>query len=536
MIKNKIAKSLSVLFITVGFYACKKRDFDKVYIEPWKPSIAAPLINGSLSMKDIAENIDKNEINVIEGPDGLYTLIYRDTLESDYAETYIKVPDQLAKENYGLTLTENTRVNLGETVTNSESYAVTINTENGQELKYADLKGGILNFSVTSTLPHHISLDIGIPSFTKNGVPFATTLDLTYNGSSPVEANISEALEGYRLDLSGDGTQSNTFLWNADITVTSSGEVSVGNESVQIDLGLNNLQYSLLYGNLGSFTFPSYDGFVNIEVFDNAEQGEVVFNDPKLKLTLNNTFGVPAAFTINQLETETDYGMIVDFSSTGNLQIPGPNIIEFPTTVGQNALTDYSLDKTNSNIVDAFKPAPSRLNYSLTPGISSSGMDNHFVLDTSRIKAYTEAEIPLDGTIKIYSLVDTIRGIEFQDEENIRSALLKIKTINSLPLDVTLQAYWLDNENNILDTLFLDNTLIVSGQVNNNGEVTAATTYYQEIYYDRERYEKIIPATKLLVEGDLQSSNNGNTPVKFFSHNEITLQISTLVNTEFEIE
>lgn len=536
MINSKIAKAFSLVFIILGFQACKKRDLDKVYIEPWKPSIAAPLINGSLSMKDIAENIDKDEINVVEGPDGLYTLLYRDTLESDYAETYIKIPDQLAEENYGLTLTENTRVNAGQTVTSSESYQETITTENGQELKYADLKGGRLIFSVSSNLPHHVNIDISIPSFTKNGVPFTATLDLTYNGTSPMEADINELLDGYRLDLSGDGTQSNTFLWNADITITSSGEVSVGNESVQIDLELSNLQYSLLYGNLGSFTFPPYDGFVNIEIFDNAEQGEVIFNDPKLKLTLDNTFGVPAAFTINELETETDYGKFVNVSSTGNLQIPGPNIIEFPTTIGQNALTDYSLDKTNSNIVEAFEPAPSRLNYSLTPGISSAGMDNHFVLDTSRIKAYTEAEIPLDGTIKIYSLVDTIRGIEFQDEEEIRSALLKIKTINSLPLDVTLQAYWLDNENNVLDTLFLDNTLIVSGQINNNGEVTAATTYYQEIFYDRERYEKIIPATKLLVEGDLKSSNNGNTPVKFFSHNEITLQISTLVNTEFEID
>ncbi len=530
-----ITKLSCMLLIATGIFSCIRRDFDKVTLDPWEPSLAVPLIHSTLKIKDIATKVDIDNLNVIENTDGMYTLIYRDTLYSDPAERIILLPDQAYSRSYGLTLSENIAVNSGEPVTKEHSENESFDTENSEELTSIIFKEGRLNWSLASEFPHDMLIRFQIPKLTRNGIPYSG--EVVIDESSNRSASLSEDLTGYTMDLTGNnGTQINTFDWEVEITVTSTGNFSIGNEALQITAALTNLKYAQLYGKFGTIVLPSYSGIVGIDIFDNEGQGQVIFNDPKIRMNVENTFGVPMGFAVNELLTQNNSGQTVPVNSSGALLIPGPNLINYPASPGQRAETRYVLNNTNSNIVDAFAPAPNQLRYNIRPSILSDNRTN-FVEDKSQFTAYLEAEFPMDGIVKIYSLQDTIYDISLPDEDYIQSVLLKIKTENSMPVDLHLQGYWLDVNGDILDSLIIPNKNIVnSGIVNQNGEVIQASTEYVEVRYDRDRYNQIKNADRLLLDGNIITTDQGSRPVKFFSHNELKLQISILVNAKVEFE
>ena len=80
--------AISVLAVS----SCVKEEYDLntlVQTGTWKPEIAMPLVHSKLSVEDIlapAEN-DQDELGV--DPDGLMLLIYKDTLFSAWAQTFI---------------------------------------------------------------------------------------------------------------------------------------------------------------------------------------------------------------------------------------------------------------------------------------------------------------------------------------------------------------------------------------------------------------------------------------------------------------
>lgn len=530
-----ITKLSCMFLIFTGLFSCIKRDLDKVTLDPWEPSLAVPMIHATLTIKDIATKVDIDDLNVIENADGLYILLYRDTIYSDPAESIIKLPDQAYSRHYGLTLSENIAVNNGEPVTKEDSESETFDTENSEELTSILFKDGQLNWSLVSEFPHDMLIRFQIPKLTRNGIPYSG--EVTIDESSNRSISLSENLAGYTMDLTGNnGNLVNTFDWEIEITVTSTGNFSIGNEALQITATLTNLKYAQLYGQFGTIGFPSYSGSVLIDVFDNDGQGQVIFHDPKIRMNIENTFGIPSGFIVHELHTQNTSGSIVPINSTGNLKKPGPNFINYPTLPGQSAETSYIIDNTNSNIVDAFAPAPNQLRYSIQPSILSDSRTN-FVEDKSQVKAYLEAEFPMDGMVKYYSLQDTIYDISLPDEDYIQSVLLKIKTENSMPIDIHLQGYWLDVNGNILDTLIIpEKDIVSSGLVNQNGEVTQSSTEYVEVFYDRDHYNQIKGADRLMLEGTIVSTDQGNTPVKFFSHNKLNLQISILVNAKVEFE
>jgi hypothetical protein len=525
-----------ILFLSM-FSCIKKEKYEGIGVEPWQPDLAVPVINGTLELKDLAENIDKSQVNVIEDQDGLYILVYKDTLESEKAEDLIKIPDQQFSKVYGVpSLPEIAFPNKTTEKVFQESYQFTMS--NGEKLKYADLKGGNLVLTSNSGFNTNLNITVTFSSLISNttGQPLKTIFSVKkgVNTLPPI------SLAGYTLDLDGaDGTKINTLEYQVKVAF-STGSAGETAGVVDVDFSMENLKYKTLYGNLGTYNFPPTAGTVNIDIFENVEHGEIIFNDPRIILNFENSFGVPSSFRFTQFETVTDNNQVEKISNTNNNPGTlntngGPNVLNAPANIGQVAYTTYEVNATNSTIVKAFEHAPSMLNYSVIPSIISGTGINHFITDNSRIKVYATAEIPLDARIKVYTLTDTIKDIDLPDDDFIQQATIKIKTTNSLPVDAYVQGYWLDEKGKILDTLIVPaKDLLVSGQINQDGIVVAPTEQYIEITYNKARYDKIKNATMLKIEGNMETSKAGTVPVKFYSHNHIRIQVA--VNVKGKVE
>lgn len=498
-------------------------------LQDWEPSAAIPIINAHMTLEDVVENIDKSVINVYEGADQLYIFRYRDTIYSQTAESYINIPDESFSGSYGVDLPESVALASGTNIEKSFTETFTYDFIENMSVKYADLKSGLLQISLSSDFMHDVTLTFTINSLKNNGIPLTRTYNLSYTGVIPVSVSDNIDLTGYRLDLSGDNSTTNSFSLDAHVSITSSGNPASSANSISYSFDISNLGYRLLYGNVGEYVLPRFADEVTIEIFENALYGDVYFSDPRFKLELDNSLGVPVSFTVDELQAETDYGEVIPL--TGPI-IPGPNTINYPSFAerGSFALTQYHLTKDNGyNVVDAFNPAPSKIQYGVTAAVGTPSGTDFFVLDTSRIKVYAEAEIPMHGRIGIFSMADTAKNLDLPDREFVESATFKLRIENYVPVEVWVQGYWLDSTGTVLDSLVIPaEKVIASGPIDANGEVISPMVKYTEIHYDAERYSKIADATSLLIRGDLRTSDNGSTEVKFFSYNYMKVQLSVL--------
>lgn len=530
-IKNLV---FCALFLT-GLSAClKKEEFTHIKVDSWEPSVALPLVNSTLTLKDI---VDGKKVNIQEGPDGLYTFVYQDTAESPSAEELIQIPNQ--SETFGITFPDFTLLNPfpeGETESINNSGQFNFALLHNAQLKYIDLKSGMLLLDFESSFKHNAKVTLTIHSLVKNGQPLQLTLDLNYQGTSPVRASRQINLTGYRVDLSDAGTTTNHFEYSTELQLTSKGGLApLPGESVDIDLNMEALKFSLLYGDPGVFPMGGADGNVNIDVFDRTVIGDLHFEEPKVTVTFDNSFGVPASIQVNKLETVTTDGEVTPVSSTAFVDsIP----LNYPsaTEIGMSKTTVLSMDKNNSNIQSILKSAPHKLNYAFGAKLGASGTEDRFIADNSRIKVYAEVEIPIYGTVRVYALMDTL-DIELPEREYVESAQLKLKVENQLPVDVKLQLYFLDMNSQVIDSLFTtSDNIIVSGVIDQSGKVVSPGTRLSIVELNKLKYDRIAPSTKVLVRGELATSKNATESVKIYSYYTLQLQLALKADAKVKFD
>lgn len=532
----KLSVQQFILIVTMllsGMAGCiKKEEFSNVKLPDWTPSEAAPLINSSLTLKDI---VASTKANISEDPSGLYSFIYRDTVDSPVAEDIIQLPDQSASTSVGVTSVEITPFPAGKTITKSSDNSFSFNVNYGAGFKYIELKGGTFAISLSSKFRHNVTLNVVFKSLTVNGVPLSRTYNLNYAGAVPVTLSDNIDLAGVTVDLSGDGTTTNQFDYSVTCAITSTGNPISTLDALSINLDLKSLRYSLLVGDMGSFPISPYDGQMDLNVFDRTLFGDLYFERPKLTLTFDNSFGVPVTFTVNKLQAVTTGNQVLPITSS---QLSSPVSLNYPAmnAIGQSETTIITLDKDNSNIRDALNPAPNEVDFSIQTTIGASGTTDRFITDKSRIRVYVEAELPLDGRVHVYALEDT-SDVNMPDSKYVEKASLKIKATNGFPIDMKLQVYFLDSLGQMLDSLIVPpNDIAVSGQLDAQGKVIAPTEKYTEISMDKQEYEKIAHAAKVILKGELVTSNNATTSVKIYSFYSLRIQLSLLADLKVKLQ
>jgi hypothetical protein len=105
-------------------------------------------------------------------------------------------------------------------------------------------------------------------------------------------------------------------------------------------------------------------------------------------------------------------------------------------------------------------------------------------------------------------------------------AEFKLFTKNELPLEVELQGYFLDENNQVLDSLFQMQQLVVQGApVNSEGISTSFATKSTLIPFSEERLARIKPARRLLVNTAFSTLNGGANSIKVLAHQNVHIQL-----------
>ena len=417
-------------------------------------------LSGLTIDKDIEAVINNVDVNASNGnvsinySDGLISKIKLKNLKIEEATAFF--PQQELSQN----LTE-TSFNLGDA-----------------QITEIGIKTGLVNIHFVSTIQDTGRIIYNIPSLSKNGIPFSTEkiIPTTINGESTI---YQFNFEDYVLDLKGKsgrigGDTVNTIYSELYTYIDSTGELVTLNKEDSFYYHTEFIftpKYALGY--LGTDTISIGPEIIESNIFNNVISGELDLDKTKLSIEIENYFGADAALIFNNLESiNSNTGE----SSTPILDQNGNNFIGHSYEINRAILNSISpepnISATNTSIVldsdDMLNILPDKINTSfdvyLNPNGPSSIQD--FLFTDYPIDASIQLKIPLNLIANNLQLLDTAE-IDIDENENIEIEKIFLTIENGFPINCNVNIIFLDNNQNVIDTLFKNQQIISGVSVDN---------------------------------------------------------------------
>ncbi len=533
---------LLIVIVAFLFSGCVKNyfDFDNMNTNVnWNPNVAAPVAKAHLRIRDILQDYDYNELFEEDSTHFLY-LVYRKRVVSTPASDIITLPVQTIGESFTKTDVDNGGFSPNHIIKSWVSYP--FNNSGTQLLDSIYLKNLDMTIHVKSTFQHTGVLVVTFPSITQNGVPFSATFNINTHTGTYDQTNNFGNFDGYTMDLTGlNGTDTNKIFVTYDLVLDDNGNPTVlPSQSCDIDISFNNMQYYALFGYLGQDTVSINRDTVHLDIFDHAFQGTAYFEDPHINIYVNNSYGLPLKFHFDNFTTYS-----VEPGSTpesypfplGDVDINYPLISE----LGQSKNTTITLDTSNfPQLRDMINNAPKYVFFKVDGIMNPDGYTGtNFALDTSHFYVDMEVNLPLWGYADYLVLEDTAEvGSDFSKNfhkgDIVNWVKFRLNVDNGMPAKVGVQVYFDDSLHNVLDSMFTSPQqmeIIPSAQVDANYKVIAPTHKTTDIYYDRDRINKLENVKYVRFRGYVRTTDFEHRQlVKFYSYYAIDIKLGMQVD------
>ena len=537
-----------ILFIALLFNSCNMEyiEFDKISKDTrLNTRYAGPLVHGRVNIGDILNRFDEDD-DVKIYDDGLLYLVYKSSTYSRRMDEIITLPNQ----NYTESFVESDPdmpdepYDTKETITRTRYFVMAFN--NDEKLDSIWLDNGLLEIDVDNYfINHDAQLTISSSNIRLgNGQTLNKNMRISPNN---YDENLSVPLDNSTLAFDHFDTSTAVSYIPVTFTLELSGNSSENpstDESVDIDIGLKNLDYNALFGNLGSQLMLDSNDNIEVQIFDDYPlDGKIEYADPRFFISTKNSIGATIDLDISNITTNT--GTDMEFSAGVNpFTLKGPAYNE----IGREKDTTFYINKDKCpNIVEAMSKKPKSVRYNARANINTSDSRDNFALDSSRLAIGVAVELPLNVWTDEIILQDTgdfeLKDILFNDTlgVTVRKALIRIENINGLPADIRSQVVLVDSNYNEVDSLFVGkkNMLITkAAKVDENGDVTEPTTNSVDIeIYDTARFNKWkdVEYTLSRIYCTTAGAEDDSKPtVKFHVDDEVIIKVG--VDAHFTIE
>ena len=430
-----------------------------------------PLISSGTSAKDSLSlaglSIDKNIEAIINNIDvnasnGNITVNYSDNLISKISLKNLQITEATAffpQQELSREITETT-FDLGDA-----------------QITEIGIKTGLVKISLVSTIPDTGRIIYNIPSLKKNGVPFSTEkiVPTTISGES---TDYIFDFQDYVLDLTGKdgrlgGDTVNTIYSELITYIDSTGELVTLNQQDSFYYYTEFIfspEYALGY--LGTDTVEFGPEIIENNIFNNIIGGNIDLNNTNLSVEIDNYFGADANLVFTNLTAEN--------SNTGEISTPsvdedGNNFIGHEYNINRATLINLANSNIQSsttsirlNADEMLSILPDKITTSLNVYLNPNGQSStpDFIFPDYPLDASIELEVPLNIIANNLHLRDTT-DVDIEQNEDVEVEKVFLKVENGFPIDCNIKMILLDKNQNILDTLF-KNQSITSGLLQNN--------------------------------------------------------------------
>lgn len=516
-----------------AFSSCELYDLDYINnmhkLEDYyhKATFAVPLINSSLNVQDI---IEPDTIDLVEvDEDNLVWIVYSSgsVYTKTAAEVY-SIEDQSSTFSVQISPVKSK----SQQTINQTFPFVYEGDERVDSIRFLD---ATLVVEVESQQlqadGYDLEVSFVIPdSYNENGEPLRNTF-LLNEQSSEVD------LSGYTVLFQNEGG-SNFFDVRYDLTLTGSGNPSQAEYTVNFLQKVQNIEFDVIYGYIGTFEFELGNGDLEIDIFEDVQNGGIYFKNPMIDLFVTNYFGLEIAMDV-----------VADFSinngaETIELSIADPNLtpwkLQAPGALGDSVVNTVQLNRSNTNIFDAISSLPEAFSYQIicTANPEESTHEENFVSHDSKLDLELEFNMPMDVRVEEIDLESTFDFSLGEDQvsEEIDSVKLKVLIENDFPLHGLMEVYFLDEAGDTLGALF------DQPQLQSLFEAAPAEGQYSttvtEINLTPEKIKQLFQAQSFGIHSKLSTrdSTNPDAYVKFYDHHQVRIKIGALISTNTLIE
>ncbi|HKK61937.1 MAG TPA: hypothetical protein VJ951_05220 [Bacteroidales bacterium] len=507
-----------------------------------EPSAALPVAYGSFSLQDVLESFDSTGF-IRQDDDDLINIYYRDTLLSLDAMEFMDIPDKDFLETYfqsDVEIPAWVNLDINDTLSFKKSEEL-IFTEGGDRLDSVFLSGGDLRFDIFSEFKHSGFLVISSPNFIDTqGNSYIDTIEIS-DASGNFEHVELVDLSGFKLEITDD-LGYREFRLDFDLSlIKQNAPVSVG-EECGITIGFRDLVFSEAFGFLESREVFSEDQSIELDFFSSVTDAlNFSFKDPNFNIFVHNSFGIPISIDLTKMQVQSSkdnhfYNLSFKNDTMMPFNIYAPSIDE----IGNFVTTARYINSETSNIDFILSQLPNLVDLTVAANTGIEGADgNFFLTDDSEVILETELVLPMWLKTDGYTLQDTL-DLDLEsvlgDISLLKSAIFNITTINELPLQLDLQAYFLDENGAVLDSLYKgSNPFILAAPVDASGDLIEEELEENAFPVEVTEEQLVnIEGTKfLLISAHAVTSDNGASFVKFYSHSLLDYSLS--INADFKI-
>ncbi len=522
----RLFKAVCIITVSASlFTSCIKDDFDfeKIKDVEWSPELAAPLVNSSMTFKDMLEK--NTEFQVTIDQNNFCTFIYSDTLYTLQALNMLDMKDQDVKYAFSMDSSQQAIFNLAGNLNYNDVQHISFKPDANAEIDSILIKSGRFVVDVTSTFRQDISIRITMPGLKKNGVAFSRNVLLSYQGSLPLNSPINVDLDGYVLDITNNGTAVNDLTVDYKVQVTGSTYPASSTENLVVDGTFKNMKFRSVFGYFGSEPFSSPTDTLPFNFFNTHPGiGNFTLADPKIKVSLINSIGIPVRASIPTFLASSQGS-----SYTINSGIPNPLPIPSPmvSQIGQSLTGSFELNNSNSNLVSVISHLPDYFVYMVGVQTNPDGnISQNFITDTSALSIYASVELPLYGSANDFVITDTT-DFKVDNIDRIERLTLHTCLSNGFPVDMNVQVYFTDENYNVLDSLITTNPRVLESAAINaaTGRASTPTEKTTDIVFDQPQISRITGAKYIITKGGAATVNNGNTNVKIYADYALGVRI-----------
>lgn len=397
--------------------------------------------------------------------------------------------------------------------------------DNGVEITRIKSKTGRLVLDAISTLQDTIAFTYSLPTAIKNGQPVRIQDRLVPDLQSGIAtAHIDFELLDYYIDMTLNGDSVNLFPYHliGDLLYSGRKNTMDLSDSIDITYGLQGIIPAYIEGYLGQSTF-NFKDTINFSFFNAIMGGTLDLRNPMVKMTIDNSIGVDGELTVRQMDAVNNRtGQMVGL--TGDLmnsptEVRGPRL----PNVGQTISTPIILNQGNSNIRPFISLLPDEIRFDMDVLVNKNGnpaLRDNFATDASKIAAYLDIEVPLDGITDNLWLQDTL-DIDVSDAtlpKGVEDGKLKLIGTNQFPFEARVQVLFADQNGAVFDSLFRSGPAnLPAGQVNSNGYVDTPGKGELTADFDQPRFTMLKQrGAKAIMRFWLSTKPNGQ-PVKIYT-------------------
>ncbi|MBL4709399.1 MAG: hypothetical protein JKY48_13260, partial [Flavobacteriales bacterium] len=355
--KNLLRTIISSFFLAIILFACTEDyfEFDKIKTDDWRPELALPLINSSLTLGDIILKSDTTGI-VNTNSNGNIEVVYKSSVISTDGNRVYIVPTQTFGEKFDTPIPA---LNLGINFPIDTTLDLEFKDTSGFEVVVDSmlLKQGQLVFTIENEYPYEIVLNANFRAFTDSN---GDTLILNYLvpaaavNETVVRSQVVD-LTGYQLNMTEDANgdpAENKMPIDLSLRIQFiNGVASAPGDEVRLSGALANIDFKEFYGYLGNTPLEIEKDTILIDFFRSFQEfakEDLFISNPSLNVTVFNSFSVPIDFdflyldAINKNRTPSVLGFILPDSLK-------PLMVNSPIKYGRE-MTNVQLNRDNSNI------------------------------------------------------------------------------------------------------------------------------------------------------------------------------------------